>query len=202
MASDRRFAWPLERAPMLLETSLPGRLRGRRRPTRLGQTGRLRRRRGQHRRPTRAPPNGRAQPTSKTSTGSALTRNPRRAALHRPRCMRERRGGRWDAGVRARRSARRSGPEGPTRPHRRDCREGGGVPSAVDPSLPWPSSTGGGRAPGDAGAPARSRRRARNTRSPLLRIRRMLGFMPGNGTADSFAVSMQREGVDDRPVGD
>ena len=31
---------------------------------------------------------------------------------------------------------------------------------------------------------------------------RMLGSMPGNGSADSFAVSMQREGVDDRPAGD
>ena len=86
----------------------------------------------------------------------------------------------------------------------RGARPGGGRPSG----RPLPSTPPcHGRhphvgAPGDAGAPARSRRRARNTRSPLLGIRRMLGSMPGNGTADSFAVSMQWEGVDDRPAGD
>ena len=54
-------AWPLERDPYLLETSVPGHLRGRRRAPRQHQARRLGRRRGQHRHRVRARAPGRAR---------------------------------------------------------------------------------------------------------------------------------------------
>ena len=48
--------WPLERRPLLLETSMPRRARGGRRPPRVGQTGGLRGRRRRDRRAARPQP--------------------------------------------------------------------------------------------------------------------------------------------------
>ena len=50
------YDWPLERRPLSLETSMPGRARGRRRTTRLSQTGGLRGGRGRDRRAARPEP--------------------------------------------------------------------------------------------------------------------------------------------------
>ena len=79
---DRRAragGWNLDRDPFLLESSLPGRLRGRRRAARVGQAHRQRRRRGRHGGAARAPVPGRAV----THEHSRRRKSPRGCARRR-----------------------------------------------------------------------------------------------------------------------
>ncbi len=69
--------WPLERRPLSLETSLPGVVRGRRRPARVGQASRRRRGRGLDSRATRPPALRRRAPALADRDGGRHVRRER-----------------------------------------------------------------------------------------------------------------------------
>ena len=85
--------WELERDPYLLETSVPGSLRVRRRPVRPRQAGRRRRRRGQHGHRLRAPVPQAGGGRRRPSLTGVWLRLPRREPRHGSENADRRRGG-------------------------------------------------------------------------------------------------------------